>query len=268
MAEIDCLSTPSIRVEIRDSVGWLLIDNPARHNALTFAMWQAIPQAVAALDADDSVRLIAVSGAAGASFASGADISEFDIVRSDEAVSIAYEAANADAFSALRKAAKPTVAVIRRFCMGGGIGLAAACDLRFASDDSVFSIPAARLALAYPVDAVADIVHLIGPSPTRDLFYTARRLDAAEAHRLGLIDRLIPLEGFEASIAASIAEITALAPLTQRAVKSAVRLALEPDARNLREQALRDAARCFSSDDYKEGRAAFREKRQPTFTSR
>lgn len=257
-----------IRVEIVGNLGRIAIDNPGRHNALSLAMWEAIPTAVTDLENNPEVRVIVVTGAEGGAFASGADISEFDEVRADAGTSATYEAANAAAFDALRRAAKPTVAVIRRFCMGGGVGLAAACDVRICSEDTLFAIPAARLGLAYPAQAVADIVALIGPSRSKDLFFTAKRIDAATALRIGLVDEVVHGDELEAAATAYVARVTALAPLTQRAIKAAINAAVACDDGAGWDDARRLAEACFESADYAEGRAAFREKREPVFRGR
>ncbi|BBE70510.1 enoyl-CoA hydratase [Oharaeibacter diazotrophicus] len=256
-----------ITVDVIGGLGRIGIDNPGRHNALSLAMWQAIPEAVATLEAAEDVRVVVLTGSEGGAFASGADITEFDVVRADAATSASYEAANAAAFAALRRAEKPTVAVIRRFCMGGGVGLAAACDIRIAADDAVFAIPAARLGLAYPPEAVADIVALIGPSRAKDLFYTAKRIDAATALRIGLVDELVRDDELEAAAVAYVARVSALAPMTQRAVKAAIDAAVGSAAGDWG-RARELAELCFESQDYAEGRAAFREKREPVFTGR
>lgn len=255
-----------IHIETAGGLGRIVIDNPGRHNALSLAMWQAIPNAVAMLQSDPDVRVIVVTGSGSGAFASGADISEFDEVRRDAATSKTYEAANAAAFTALRQTEKPTIAVIRRFCMGGGIGLAAACDIRIAAEDASFAIPAARLGLAYPAEAVADVVALIGPSRTKDLFFTAKRIDAATALRIGLVDDVVRDEDLESAATAYVARVAALAPLTQKAVKAAINAASGNGGDWSRARALADA--CFESADYTEGRAAFREKREPVFTGR
>ena len=254
-----------IAVEVIGNLGRISIDNPGRHNALSLAMWEAIPEAVADLEAHPDVRVVVLTGSDGGAFASGADISEFDVVRADAASSATYEAANAAAFSALRRAQKPTIAVIRRFCMGGGVGLAAACDIRIAADDAVFAIPAARLGLAYPPEAVADIVSLIGPARTKDLFFTAKRIDAETAMRIGLVDELVRSDELEAAAVAYVARVSALAPMTQRAIKAAIQAAVDPRGAGEWDRARALAEDCFSSADYAEGRAAFREKREPVF---
>jgi enoyl-CoA hydratase/carnithine racemase len=258
-----------IRADVVGMLGRIEIENLGRHNAVSLAMWEAIPREVARLDTHPDVRIILITGGGGGAFASGADITEFDAVRADAVTSAAYEAANGAAFAAVRTARKPTLAVIRRFCMGGGVGLAAACDVRLASSDTVFAIPAARLGLAYPTEAVADIVALVGPSRTKDLFYTARRIDAQTALRIGLVDEVVPDQDLEAAAAAYAARVSALAPLTQQAVKAAIDAVVLKDAAGgglANARALAEA--CFESADYAEGRAAFREKREPVFNGR
>jgi enoyl-CoA hydratase/carnithine racemase len=265
-ARTDTGSGGRIKVDIAGTLGRIVIDNPGRHNALSLAMWQAIPPAVAELDDNGEVRVIVLTGADGGAFASGADVTEFDVVRADASTSAAYEAANGAAFSAVRAARKPTIALIRRYCMGGGIGLAAACDVRIASSDSLFAIPAARLGLAYPTDAVADLVALMGPARTKDLFFTGKRIDADTALRIGLVDDVVPDGDLEGAAIAYVARVAALAPLTHRAIKAAINAFTGAGSQADLETARRLAEACFESADYAEGRSAFREKREPVFT--
>ncbi len=263
-------TTPAarIRTDVDGPVGRLIIDNPARLNAVSLAMWQAIPAAVAELDNDPAVRVIVVAGAGDKAFVSGADISEFAEVRKDAASARAYEAANAGAFRAIRHASKPTIALIRGACLGGGLGIAIACDMRMAGSSAVFGIPAARLGVGYPPDCMGDLVAAIGPSRAKELFFTARRLSAGEAERIGLVARVVADSEIDAEVATLAATIAANAPLTIRAAKAAIdRLSGDPDGSGLvAAQALADA--CFESADFAEGRAAFLEKRLPDFTGR
>lgn len=257
----------AIRSEVSGAIATLTIDNPQRHNAVSRAMWLAIPEAVARLEADEDVRVIVLRGAGEGAFVSGADISEFDVVRRNATSSREYEQANGSAFSALRQCQKPTIAMIRKFCMGGGVGLAAACDLRMAADDSVFAIPPAKLGLGYPPEAMKDVLDLIGPANARDLYFTARRLDAAEALRIGLVNRVVSVATLESETATLAATIAANAPLTIRAVKAAIFGHQNPGKADWKAiYALADA--CFESEDYVEGRAAFREKRPAVFKGR
>jgi enoyl-CoA hydratase/carnithine racemase len=267
MNEARAVSDGRIDLDVSRRVGWIRIDNPARRNALTLEMWRALPEAVGRLVRDAGVRAIAVTGADDGPFASGADISEFPCARATPDRGAVYESAIAAAFAALRLADKPTVAVIRSFCIGGGVGLAAACDVRLAAADAVFAIPAGRLGLAYPVDAVGDLVRLIGPGRTADIVFTARRLTAEEALRIGLLDHVAPPDDFAREVGAYFEQVTTQAPLTLRALKTAmlaVRSGAAPDA----DRATRLALDCLGSTDHGEGVRAFLENRKPIFSGR
>lgn len=260
-------SDPRLRTTVEPPVGWLVVDHPARRNAVSLSMWLALPPLVDALDADPAVRVIVLTGGGGEAFVSGADIAEFAEVRRDADSARAYEDANEAAFAALRQATKPTVAMIRGPCFGGGVGLAAACDLRVAADDAVFSIPAARLGIAYPPPAIADVVGLVGAARAKDLFFTARRVEAAEALAIGLVDRVVPVADLEAETRALAATMAANAPLTLAAAKAAIAAAVTGDPAAA-ERARRAATACFASQDFAEGREAFLAKRPPRFEGR
>jgi enoyl-CoA hydratase/carnithine racemase len=265
MTETIPTADPRIRVEVDGPIGRLLVDHPARRNAVSLAMWRAIPGAVAALAGHPEVRVILVAGAGDLAFVSGADISEFAEVRRDASSGAAYEQANAEAFAALRDCPVPTVAVIRGFCLGGGMGLAIACDLRVASDDAVFGIPAGRLGVGYPPECMRDVVNAVGPMRAKELFFTARRVTAAEALAIGLLTRVVPSTELAGEAARLAAEIAANAPLTLKAAKAAVGLVAGDPVRAdpARVAALTEA--CFDSADFAEGRTAFLEKRAPVF---
>lgn len=258
-------SDPKLRVDIEAGVARVLIDNSTRRNAFDFSMWRALPAILGQLDAARDVRVVVFAGAPGLPFCSGADISEFSTLRATAQGGRDYERSNVEAFDALSRLSKPTMAAISRYCMGGGMGLAAACDLRIASEGTVFSIPAARLGVGYPPAAMAYVVAAVGAQSAMDLFFTARRIDADEARACGFVSRVLPAGGFDQAVAAIAAEIAANAPLTLRAAKAAIRAAAGlPHAPSL-EQCEALAAACFDSADYAEGRAAFLEKREPRF---
>ncbi len=261
-------SSDRIRVSREGSIGVLAIDNPARRNALDLGMWQAIPAAIAALANDGEVRVVILRGAGDLAFAAGADISEFATVRASAEGGRLYEAANLAAFDAVARCPKPVVAMIRGFCLGGGLGLALACDLRVAASGATFGIPAGRLGVGYPPGAFAYAVAALGPMRAKELFFTARRIDAQEAERLGLLTRLVAEEDLERETASLAEAIAANAPLTLRAAKAGIDAATGlPGAPD--EVALQDlAGACFDSDDYREGRTAFLEKRNPAFRGR
>lgn len=251
----------SIEITRTDGHCAIEIRNPERRNAISLAMWQALAQSVEDADTDPDIRLITLRGHAG-TFVSGADITEFEETRSTPERAAHYEATNGAAFTALRTARTPTLVLIEGYCFGGGVGLAAACDLRLASSTARFAIPAAKLGLAYPMEGVHDLVRLIGPSATKKLFFTADPIDAETALRIGFIDELVDQKRFEDAADRLIATIMARAPLTQIAAKSAIAASYDE---TLVEKARQDAETCFASEDYREGREAFLEKRVPVF---
>lgn len=257
-----------LRLEIDGPIARLVLDNAPRRNALDLAMWRAIPRLIAEAQARAGVRVIVVCAAPGLPFCSGADIAEFSTVRATAEGGRAYEAANEAAFDALAQCSLPVIAAIHGFCLGGGMGLAAACDLRIVAEGAQFGIPAGRLGVGYPPSAMAYVVAAVGPAKARDLFFTARRLDAAEAKALGFADRLVADADLDGAAEALARDIAANAPLTLAAAKAAIaRCAGLPGAASA--QACEQlAAACFDSADYAEGRAAFLAKRSPAFTGR
>jgi enoyl-CoA hydratase/carnithine racemase len=258
--------TPKLALSLDGAVGTVAIDNPARRNAIDLEMWRALPEVMRALAADDRVRAIVIRGAGDGPFASGADIAEFETVRADAAGGRAYEAANEAAFWAVARAGVPVIAMVRGFCLGGGFGLGLACDLRVAGDDAVFGIPAGRLGVGYPPGAMRLVVAAVGAQAAKDLFFTARRIDAAEALRLGAVGRVAPASGLEEAVAELARTVAGNAPLTLRAAKAAIDAAAGLADEGADPAALADA--CFDSEDYREGRRAFLEKRAPVFRGR
>ncbi len=250
------------------AIGWIVFSNLAKRNAVSQEMWLAFPKALAEFDADPDVRAIVVTGDGDKAFISGADISQFEKVRSSAADQSNYNAAVEGAYGAPAQCSKPVIARIRGICIGGGLGLAAVCDLRFAADDAVFRMPAARLGLGYGYSGIKRFVDLIGPANTSDLFFSARRFDAADAYHMGFVNRVFPVDGLDAGLAEYLALLTDNAPLTMAEVKFAVRQTVASDsARDLKTlQKMID--RCFDSEDYREGRTAFMEKRVPKFKGR
>lgn len=254
-----------LRLVLQGPVVLLMIDNGSRRNAFDLAMWQALPEVVAWVEADESARVLVIRGAGELPFASGADISEFATVRATAAGGRAYEDANVAAFDAVARCRKPVVAMIRGFCLGGGLGLALACDLRVAAEGAQFGIPAGRLGVGYPPQAYAYAVAAVGAMRAKELFFTARRLGTEEAMQAGLLTRVVAPEDLEETTLALAGTIAANAPLTLAAAKAGIDAAAglpgAPGSDALRAM----AAACFDSDDYREGRTAFLEKREPHF---
>lgn len=259
------LSSPSPHIEafIDGSTGWLVLNRPERRNALNAAMWAAIPSLIKSLDEHADVRTIVIRGAGAEAFAAGADISEFGETRSDAAAAEAYEALNGAAFAAIRGAARPVIAMVRGFCIGGGLALALAADLRIADRTALFALPPARLGLAYPLDGLRDLVATVGPQRAKEMIFTARRIGGDEALAIGLIERLA--EDAESETRSLAAEIAAGAPLTIAHAKRAIDFIAGRPGHAGHDTIAGLAARCFDSADYEEGRSAFLEKRKPVF---
>lgn len=251
----------------REAIGtaWIVLRNPMRLNAVRLEMWQALPDAVRALDADPAVRVLVLRGAGEEAFASGADISEFATHRKDAASAAAYEDVTAAAFAALLAVEKPVVAMIQGVCIGGGLAIAACADLRVASDDARLALPAARLGLGYHQSGVERLVALLGPSAAAELFFTARQYSAAEALQIGLLNRVVPRAELRTFTEQYVADIAGNAPLTLRAAKRAIRESERADPARDRAGIARLIAACFESADYAEGVQAFLEKRRPRF---
>ena len=240
-------------------------NNPARHNALSVDMWEAVPALLSLAESDDRVRLVVFSGAGEKAFVSGADISQFEDMRAAQEAVTRYEAMAENALMSIYRFSKPTLSCIRGFCIGGGVNVAISCDLRIASTDSVFSIPAARLGLGYRYSAMKNLVDLVGPGAAKDIFFTARKIDAHEAKSMGLISRLCEPGQLPAPLAEYTSAMAANAPLTVRAGKAIMAEVLKPSPdldMDLCRQLIRG---CFESADYAEGRKAFMEKRKPAF---
>ena len=250
------------------TLGWVIFSNVAKHNAVTHDMWKAVPEAFAGFERDDAVRAIVVTGDGEKAFISGADISQFEKARASKDAQAEYNKAVETAYQAPPRCSKPVIARIRGICFGGGLGLAAACDLRFASEDASFRMPAARLGLGYNFIGMKRFYDIMGAANTADVFFSARKFDAVEALRMGFVNRVFPLADFDREVAAYAALVAENAPLTLAAAKRTIAEILkDPHSRDLAAVQSMVAA-CFASEDYKEGRTAFMEKRKPTFKRR
>ncbi|MBO6901964.1 MAG: enoyl-CoA hydratase/isomerase family protein [Rhizobiaceae bacterium] len=252
-----------IKLEVADHIARLTIDRPDKRNALTQAMWRDLAKGVEMAHGNPDVRAVLISGS-GEDFCAGADIGEFDTVRRNAETARAYESANSEAFAAIRKLPVPTIAAIRGICFGGGFGIAAACDIRLASDDARFSVPAARLGLAYPHDAMADIVHACGPQFAKYLTFTAARLSAQEALSIGFVIEVLPTEAIYGRAGEIALAIAKSAPLSVKASKAAIGAVLSGNASEMAYARTLGAA-TFESADYVEGRLAFKQRREPDF---
>jgi enoyl-CoA hydratase len=260
-------TSPTERVNtwLDGSTLFIEFNNPARHNALSVDMWEAVPVLLAQAEQDSRVRLVVFKGAGDKAFVSGADISQFEDMRAAQEAVTRYEAMAEAALMGIYNFSKPTLACIKGYCIGGGINVAISCDMRIAASDAVFSVPAGRLGLGYRYSAMKNLVDLIGPGAAKDLFFTARRIDAIEAHRLGLVSRVAAVDALSELLAEYTGALADNAPLTIQAAKFITReiLKASPEADLAHCQQL--IRGCFDSADYAEGRKAFMEKRKPAF---
>ncbi len=259
------LNTDKMIAEKDGGIGWMTFNNPAKRNATSLAMWQAAAAILADFEADDAIRVIIMKGAGDKAFVSGADISEFKERRNDAKAAADYARAAEDARHLLANMRKPLIAMIRGYCLGGGLALATNADIRIASEDSQFGIPAARLGLGPGFGMLKALVELVGPAFANEIMITGRRLAADEALRIGLVNRVVSVDTLEATVRELAEVICGNAPLSVEASKFTIReVSREPGERDYAEIDRLSKA-CFDSQDYKEGREAFMEKRKPVF---
>lgn len=260
--------TDKILTRADGQVRWLIFNQPEKRNAISLAMSVRAQAVVEEFAADDTARVLIVTGAGEEAFVSGADISEFEQARSNAASTDAYADATIPLFTTLRQVEKPTIAMIHGYCFGGGMLIAASCDLRFCSDDARFAVPAARLGIGYRFDLTQMIMNIVGPAFTKELLYTAERIDAAKALRIGLVNEFFPKAELDARVRATASTIAANAPLSHRTTKVAVAEALKDPAERDLARCDQLVATCADSEDFRNARRAFMEKRKPVFAGR
>ncbi len=248
------------------AIGWLIFNNPERRNAVSLDMWQAIPGVLGDFGADDAIRVVVLAGAGDKAFVSGADISQFEKQRSTAETVAHYDEIGEKAQTALKNFDKPVIAMIRGYCIGGGLNIANLCDLRIAADDARFGIPAAKMGLGYRASSMKNLVDVVGKAAALEIMITARQFSADEARHMGLVHKVVPVAALEKATREYCDMIAANAPLTMRSAKRIIREV----ARNDYDAAACSAwvKECFDSDDYREGRRAFMEKRKPVFKGR
>jgi enoyl-CoA hydratase len=247
------------------AAGWITFNNPAKRNAMSYEMWLGLDIALNELLGDNAIRVIVLKGAGDKAFVSGADISEFKEKRANPEMVAEFNKVSVTIANKLLDCPKPTIAMIRGYCMGGGLGTALTCDLRICSDDSRFGIPAGKLGVGYKYSALKRLVDIVGPANTAEIFYTARQFDAQEAKDMGLVNRVLAADKLEEYVANYVKSIGQNAPLTMKAVKVCLGEIAKDD--HTRDIALCDRVvdDCFASKDYTEGRTAFMDKRRPVF---
>jgi enoyl-CoA hydratase len=251
-----------------DGVGLITFNQPEKRNAMSMEMWTGLGEILDEFAEDSSVSVVILTGAGNKAFVSGADISQFEKNRNSADSQAEYDRATGvgrDKFHAFKK---PIVARIRGFCMGGGLAIAMATDLRIASADSQFGIPAARLSIAYASDAVKRLIDLVGPAHARMILYTAKRIDAAEAERIGLINKMTSEEALNDVVLDIARTIADNAPLSVAASKLTINEMVKDESQRDMDAIKKMGEVCFNSADYKEGRTAFMEKRPPRFIGR
>lgn len=256
----------AILVHRDGAVGTIVFSNPRRRNALNLAMWQAFGAALGDLASEPAIRVVILKGEGDKAFGSGADITRFDTDRSTPEAIARYDEITGATSRALQEFPKPTVALIRGICVGGGLSIALGCDLRIASDTAAFAVPAARLGIGYNFAGVKKMVDVIGPAVTKELFFTGRTFSAREALSVGLVNQVVADDAIERTVADYAAGIAANAPLTLASIKTLIAEALKDPAQRNDVLCAEVVRKCFESADYAEGRRAFAEKRVPVFT--
>ena len=262
------MSAGRLQVEKRGAVGWIVFDQPAKRNAINGAMWRGIPEAMAKYDADPEIRCVVFRGAGTEAFAAGADISEFDKIRSEQAAVGEYDGLLDRVLHSIQDSRKPSVALIHGFCMGGGLEVALACDLRYCGASAQFAIPAAKLGIAYNVEGHKRLLETVGHARAREIMFLGRRYDAVEGLAMGLVHRVLPDAELDAYVDDVVATLLANAPLAIANSKAILEEYAKADGTPDPDAMRRAIERCVQSDDYKEGRRAFMEKRKPRFTGR
>lgn len=262
------MSSEKMLARKEGAIGHMVFNNPERHNAVSMEMWVAAETILSDFNSDTDIRVIVLSGAGGKAFVSGADISKFEDERASTEAVKQYNATTARAYSNLYDSPKPTIAMIRGYCIGGGLGLAACCDIRFCTEGSRFGLPAARLGLGYSLTSIKRLANVVGMPNAKDICLSARRYNASEARAMGLVHAVLPDAALERHVEEYATRMAGNAPLTIAAMKRVfLEIGKDPEDRDLDAcQAAVD--RCFASEDYVEGRRAFMEKREPEFRGR
>jgi enoyl-CoA hydratase len=260
------VSEGKVLVEKRGAAGWIVFDQPARKNAISGAMWRAIPPAMAQFDADPEVRCVVFRGAGTEAFAAGADISEFEKNRAERSLVSKYDDLLDQVLHAIQDSLKPSVAMIHGYCLGGGLEIALACDLRYCGQSAQFAIPAAKLGLAYNIEGHKRLIETVGHARAREIMFLGRRYNADEAFQIGLVHQVVPDTSLEYFVFEATKTISENAPLaianTKTIIEEYVKAKGGPDEARMRAA----IERCAKSADYEEGRKAFMEKRKPKFT--
>ena len=251
-----------------DGIGWMIFNQPSKRNAMTYAMWEAIPPIIADFENDPDVRVVVMKGAGEKAFVSGADISEFERMRASPEQTREYDLSGNRAHAAMGSLTKPFIAQIQGWCMGGGAAIALDADIRICSDGSHFGVPAAKLGVGYGYNGIRTLVDLVGPTFAKEIFFLGKPFTAEDARIMGLVNRVVPVEQLEPTVREYCDIITNNAPMTIRAAKAAINAAVQDESRRNVAAVKEMVEACFDSRDYTEGYTAFMEKRSPVFQGR
>jgi enoyl-CoA hydratase/carnithine racemase len=260
--------TRHIKAIKEGAIGWLILDKPVRLNAMSTDMWLAIPEILGRFSDDGDIRAVVVSSSTPAAFAAGADMSTAEDDETRQTHESEFRSAAGRAFEALHEFEKPLVAMIQGQCFGGGLSIATACDLRYASEGAEFSIPAARVGLTYPPEAIKRLIDLMGPAQTKEMFFSARTYEAHEVLEMGLVNRLHPTGDLEIYVRDMCKSIAQNAPLTVMSAKTSIDALLNGTNAILEQEIRKLVELCAASEDYTEGRKAMVERRRPRFSGR
>ena len=259
------MTTEKMLSRVKDGVGYITFNNPEKHNAVSIEMWDALEQILDGFRSSQDIRVIVLSGAGGKAFVSGADISKFDKERSSKEAVLSYNKRTQKVYENLETFPKPTIAMIDGYCIGGGLNLAVCCDIRICSEKSKFAMPAAKLSLGYPFSSIKRPFDVMGPGMAKHFMFTAEKISASEALACGLVQKLVSEDSIDSYVKDYALNIANNAPLTIKAMKQiGIEISKNSDERDLL-LCQKLASACFDSEDYKEGRKAFMEKRKPNF---
>ena len=260
------LPSDKIRAHSDDAIAHIIFNNPERHNAVSLEMWDSVKIALSEFKLKDEIRVLIFSGSGGKSFVSGADISKFEKERGTKETTANYNATLKIVYQIIENYPKPTISMINGHCIGGGLNLAACTDIRIASSKSKFAMPAAKLALGYPFDAVRRLINAVGLAQAKHLMFTGNPISADRALNIGLLQEVIPEDSLSMHVTNLAQTIASNAPMTIASMKFIASQVVCSDP-NLQDLEACDTMvnNCFASYDYKEGRKAFMEKRKPIF---
>lgn len=259
------MTTEKMLSRVKDGVGYITFNNPEKHNAVSIEMWDALEQILDGFRSSQEIRVIVLSGAGGKAFVSGADISKFDKERSSKEAVLSYNKRTQKVYENLETFPKPTIAMIDGYCIGGGLNLAVCCDIRICSEKSKFAMPASKLSLGYPFSSIKRLFDVMGPGMAKHFMFTAEKISASEALACGLVQKLVSEDSIDSYVKDYALNIANNAPLTIKAMKQiGIEISKNSDERDLL-LCEKLASACFDSEDYKEGRKAFMEKRKPNF---